>query len=198
MLVCKQDSAEISHTIKLKPHAWNTHNEEFITTNTFAFSNLNASIQIYPNGDQATDENHLAVFVRLFPQGEDENELTPKDTRKVKTTIRYGSHSTSFTAIASRYGKTKTHIGWGYPRLTTVEYAKKHPTLHITLQMSCIETKESKSFEEQHVKLYELSKLNGDVTLIVMNEDNNNDEDIQSEPPHKKRKCSLTVLPHSK
>eukprot|EP01083_Nonionella_stella_P130856 397260_1 len=154
--------------------------------NEFALDDFQFRVNCYPKGNNAEASGYISVFLQALNSTSAE-----QDDRKMYLSI---------TSEVIRHEDTQPiHIfkkGYGWPKCLTFMELQKDHVVHVKIKchhdplLSASGT--SDTFLEQTEKMYELSEMHGDVTLIIKLPRNNdlNSNNYLYSPSKKKRKLN--------
>eukprot|EP01083_Nonionella_stella_P185180 674480_1 len=158
-----------------------------IVGNEFALDDFQFRVNCYPKGNNAEASGYISVFLQALNSTSAE-----QDDRKMYLSI---------TSEVIRHEDTQPiHIfkkGYGWPKCLTFMELQKDHVVHVKIKchhdplLSASGT--SDTFLEQTEKMYELSEMHGDVTLIIKLPRNNdlNSNNYLYSPSKKKRKLNI-------
>eukprot|EP01084_Bolivina_argentea_P260955 440843_1 len=150
----------------------------------FNVDDLNACVKFYPNGTKSKGVNgYCGIYVHV-----DNLDICKNDNRLVWCEMRCGEERISDQEYEFVNALT---TGRGWFNAFTIDTIKRHKQIKISIELNHNTSAKSVklSLFDQPKQIYKFCKLNGDITLIVTL--NKNDNNSYSSPPHKKRKLNV-------
>eukprot|EP01084_Bolivina_argentea_P260954 440842_1 len=148
----------------------------------FNIDDLKARITVYPKGDTKAEPGFCSIYVGMTSSTLDDKRLVWCDMRCGEKTTR----DTQYELVGILTGE-----GRGWPNAFTIDTIKRHKQIKISIELNHNTSAKSVKLAlfDQQKQIYKFCKLNGDITLIVTL--NKNDNNSYSSPPHKKRKLNV-------
>eukprot|EP00485_Elphidium_margaritaceum_P001687 CAMPEP_0202692112 /NCGR_PEP_ID=MMETSP1385-20130828/6580_1 /ASSEMBLY_ACC=CAM_ASM_000861 /TAXON_ID=933848 /ORGANISM="Elphidium margaritaceum" /LENGTH=356 /DNA_ID=CAMNT_0049347589 /DNA_START=82 /DNA_END=1152 /DNA_ORIENTATION=+ len=163
-----------------------------VESKPISFGDTTASLAFYPKGSAKNDdpESNTSLFLCLLEADKSSNDLAHEE-RIVDVDFHCGSKHWKFRKCVKDFEK-----GWGYSDFLCSAFLQANPVITVSVTMYCnpsiIIEPENAGFLKQSKAMCELSKQEGDVTLVAVKEedlDQNADQQICA-PPQKRRKIS--------
>eukprot|EP01083_Nonionella_stella_P164871 547078_1 len=157
-----------------------------VKSNEFVFCDLQFRVNCYPKGNtEAKSTDHVSLYFEVLNG-------TVNDERQLEVSMESGNIKRQFTKPVHQF--VKGNYGWH--RCKTYQQFKQCSTVSIKIKFHqdpfFDASTTSNTFVEQHERMYKLSELHGDVTLIIKlprhNDTNSNNGLYQ--PSNKKRRLN--------
>eukprot|EP01083_Nonionella_stella_P130853 397251_1 len=154
--------------------------------NQFALDDLQFQVYCYPKGNSTSQSGRVSLFIQaLNASKQDERTIYVSTTRRSNERMQY--------ELIQPVHKFMSGHGWD--KRFTYSELQAHPVVDVKIKFhddSLSASGTSDTFLEQTEKMYELSEMHGDVTLIIKLPRNNdlNSNNYLYSPSKKKRKLN--------
>eukprot|EP01083_Nonionella_stella_P185179 674479_1 len=155
--------------------------------NQFALDDLQFQVYCYPKGNSTSQSGRVSLFIQaLNASKQDERTIYVSTTRRSNERMQY--------ELIQPVHKFMSGHGWD--KRFTYSELQAHPVVDVKIKFhddSLSASGTSDTFLEQTEKMYELSEMHGDVTLIIKLPRNNdlNSNNYLYSPSKKKRKLNI-------
>eukprot|EP01083_Nonionella_stella_P009669 27725_1 len=184
---CNIESTATTFKLDIESKTWDLPAKESISYGSYSCGDLMILIRFYPHGI-CDNTKFCSVGVAFRAQSDDFD--ASQDQAKYCITWKCGSIIRECTQKANQLLGSQ----WGFNDFATIEYIKKNPQIFVTFKIisnpNFVIPSDNKFllFEHQHQLLYEFCKLDGDIHLNIITDDN--DGDIEVPSPNKKRRLN--------
>eukprot|EP01083_Nonionella_stella_P234255 824705_1 len=157
--------------------------DKCVTSEMFHLDDFDVYFNVYPNGKKESKEGYCGIYTKI-------TNVKQNDHRKISCVLQCGTQTHDIRGYATQFKK-----GWGSSNIFTIAQVRQHPVLHAVFKINhdplFVDTEPAVTFAQQHETMHEISRTNGDVTLVV---ELLHDGQLGGEPSPKRRKIGNEII----